>query len=299
MFSGSFDEYFYEIYGTRWSQLRKALQEKEKQILRINKFSINENQYSLEKLKHSAYWLNEEFKAQNKEITRDKNNTLNYYIMDPASYLAADSLPIEPLDKVLDMCAAPGGKSLILAEKVFLNGELIANELSESRRERLIKVIQNYIPRDLRSNIWVKGWDAQFFGMKMTEQFDKILLDAPCSGERHQLENLQQIKEWSLKKSQKLAQRQYSLLASAYLAVKSQGLIMYSTCSINPMENDQVIAKLLKKKKSVKPLEIPWPQELKTPDQKLIQPEPTEHGYLFLPDKLGFGPIYVSLLQKI
>lgn len=286
-----FDDYFSRIFSDRWAGLRAALAQKERQILRRNNFSIMSQDLTLEKLNESCFWLTEDFKEQNKELPRDQNNIFKYYIMDPASFLAVDHFPVEPSDKVLDMCAAPGGKSLILAEKVFAAGELIANELSESRRERLIKVIQNYIPRQNRSQIWVKGWDAQFYGMKMPDTFDKILLDAPCSGERHQIESAA-IPEWSLKKSERLAVRQYSLLASAYLAVKRGGLIMYSTCSINPMENDDVIAKLLKKKKDVKLQRITW-------NNSSYQPEETEFGYVFLPDKLAFGPIYVSLIQKI
>lgn len=294
-----FDNYFQKIYSDRWPAIRAALLVKEKQILRKNLFSTCFDSYGLvpfsEKTSfgnnEKCYWLSEEFHRKHKEIVRDQNHILDYYIMDPASFLAVKHFPLQPTDHVLDMCAAPGGKSLIIAEQVFEQGELYANELSEPRRERLIKVIQNYIPREKRDQIWVKGWDAQFFGLKMPETFDKVLLDAPCSGERHQMENEKEIQEWSLKKSERLAIRQYSLLASAYLAVKSRGVIMYSTCSINPIENDQVIAKLIKKKKKVSPQKIHW----QYPE---FQPEPTEFGYIFLPDRHGFGPIYFSLLEK-
>lgn len=298
MTSSEFDIYFTKVYGDRWPAIRQALQVKEKQILRKNFFSEHASDYGLKNFFgdqiHSSskcYWLTEDFTKKYKEIQRDEANLLDYYIMDPASFLAVDHFPVSAQDKVLDMCAAPGGKSLILAEKVFEQGELYANELSEPRRERLMKVVQNYIPREKRDHIWVKGWDAQFFGLKMPASFDKILVDAPCSGERHQLESDSELKEWTIKKSQKLAIRQYSLLASAFQAVKDDGLIMYSTCSINPMENDQIIAKLIKKKKTVKVQKVKW----KYSD---LLPEETEFGYIFLPDKCHFGPIYFSLISK-
>lgn len=297
--SVEFDSYFQKIYTDRWPAIRAALVIKEKQILRKNLFSASQDSYGLVSFpdrtlargNEKCYWLSEDFHRTHKEIVRDQNHILDYYIMDPASFLAVKHFPLEPTDHVLDMCAAPGGKSLIIAEQVFEQGELFANELSEPRRERLIKVVQNYIPREKRDQIWVKGWDAQFFGLKMPETFDKVLLDAPCSGERHQMESEKEIQEWSLKKSERLAVRQYSLLASAYLAVKPQGLIMYSTCSINPIENDQVVGKLLKKKKKVSPQNIDW-------QYPGMEPEKTEFGYIFLPDRHGFGPIYFSLLQK-
>ena len=290
--TSEFDKYFTEVYKERWSLLKAALLVKEKQVLRKNFFSQIQETYGLQHAFERAYWMSEEFQTHQKELLRDQNDIFDYYIMDPASYLAVLHFPIRDTDKVLDMCAAPGGKSLILAEKIFSHGELIANELSESRRSRLIKVVQNYIPKELRQNIWVKGWDAQFFGLKMPDNFDKVLLDAPCSGERHQLENQKEISEWSVKKAEKLAIRQYSLLASAYLALKSGGQLMYSTCSINPMENDQVIQKLVKKKKNIRVETIQW-------SLKNLQPEKTDNGYIFLPDKVGFGPIFFSLLTKL
>lgn len=298
MTNSEFDTYFLKVYGDRWPVLRQSLLLKEKQILRKNFFSQVSTDYGLKNFfvgkSHplsKCYWLSDDFTKKYKEIPRDDSNLLDYYIMDPASFLAVDQLPVSAADNVLDMCAAPGGKSLILAEKVFEQGELFANELSESRRERLIKVLQNYIPREKRDQIWVKGWDAQFFGLKMPSSFDKILVDAPCSGERHQLESDPTVKDWSVKKSEKLAIRQYSLLASAFQAVKDEGLIMYSTCSINPMENDQIIAKLIKKKKIVKIEKINWPYPEYTPEE-------TEFGYIFLPDKHQFGPIFFSLIGK-
>lgn len=294
-----FDTYFEKIYADRWSAIKAALKVKERQILRKNFFSRSVQDYGLQNFFceqihpfSKCYSLTDDFTKKQKEIPRDENHILDYYIMDPASFLAIDHFPISAEDKVLDMCAAPGGKSLILAEKIYQQGELFANELSEPRRERLMKVIQNYIPRENRDHIWVKGWDAQFFGLKMPQSFDKVLLDAPCSGERHQLESDSELKDWSVKKSERLAIRQYSLLASAFQAVKPEGLIMYSTCSINPMENDQIIAKLIKKKKKVKVEKIEW-------KYSRFSPEQTEMGYIFLPDRHQFGPIYFSLVRAI
>src|SRR5690606_34191383 len=118
-------------------------------------------------------------------------------IMDPASVMVARALEAQSGDRVLDMCAAPGGKSLILIEALKEDGQIFCNDLSPERRERLKKVIQQYVPRDVRNRVWVTGKDGVQFGLKEPESFDRVLLDAPCSGERHILENATAQAEWS------------------------------------------------------------------------------------------------------
>jgi 16S rRNA C967 or C1407 C5-methylase (RsmB/RsmF family) len=209
--------------------------------------------------------------------------------MDPASYWAAKALEVWPGDQVLDMCAAPGGKSLILAEALTSSGELIANEVSEARRERLKKVIQQYVPRDIRDRIWVTGKDGGKFALTHKQKFDRILVDAPCSGERHLFETAKELQEWKVSRSEKLAQRQYALLTAALLAAKPGGRIVYSTCSISDLENDLVIERLLKKKEGqFEVLESSLP---------MTEAERTRFGIQMWPDRCEAGPIYYSVLQ--
>lgn len=233
-----------------------------------------------------CYWIPEGASIQPE---RNADDLLNIYIMDPASVFVAKALEVQAGDRVLDMCAAPGGKSLVLIESLQEAGEIFCNDLSPERRERLKKVIQHYVPRNIRDRVWVTGKDGVQFGLKEPDSFDRILLDAPCSGERHILENTQAQNEWSPRRTEHLATRQYSLLSAALLAVKSGGRIVYSTCSISPTENDDVIRKLLKKKKdAVKLLEAPLG----------VGGEHTEFGVAFMPDHCGFGPLYFAVLEK-
>lgn len=283
--------YFEKIYGPRWADLAKALQEPEKQVARVNLFSAQAQEK----------WTGQEFlpglRAFRKEgltPSRMQDELLDIYIMDPASLYAARALQVRPGERVLDMCAAPGGKTLVLAEALWASGseggELIANDLSEDRRDRLKKVIQQYVPRARRDHLWVHGKDAVQYGLREPESFDRVLLDAPCSGERHILENAAAFKEWSPRRTEHLATRQYSLLSAALLAVRKGGRIAYSTCSISPAENDGVIRKLLKKKKDqVRLLET---------EALPSEAEKTECGWQFLPDRCGYGPIYFSVLEK-
>ena len=162
--------------------------------------------------------------------------------------------------------------------------------MSDSRRERLMRVLHEYIQREKRLFIAVKGLDGNQYGLRNAETFDRILAVVPCSGERHLLENTKEFLLWSEKRTKNLAVRQYSLLSSAWLALKPGGRIVYSTCSISPEENDAVIAKLVKKR-DPQILRLDW---LKSFDFL----EETSFGYRILPDRSGFGPMYFSVVEK-
>jgi 16S rRNA C967 or C1407 C5-methylase (RsmB/RsmF family) len=244
----AFDSFYSSVYGERWSDLKNSLIKESILIRWQNSFAKNES--ALDQVTTDV-----EFTG----IPRASNGLLSYYILDQASAWVAESLCVPPEAVVLDMCAAPGGKSVILANRLFdgnssevlerkCMGSLILNELSAGRRERLFKVVQNYIPRDVRNHVQITGKDGLRFGMIQPETYDAILLDAPCSGERHLLENKRELENWSENRTKGLAQKQYGLLTSALLALKPGGHLIYSTCSVSPFENDGVIAKLIKKK---------------------------------------------------
>ena len=90
-------------------------------------------------------------------------------------------------DRVLDMCAAPGGKSLLLAEAMGDAGRLVANELSPTRRAKLKTILEDCLPGEQRKHIQVTGHDATRWGLHEPDHYDRVLLDAPCSSERHVL----------------------------------------------------------------------------------------------------------------
>ena len=268
-----FQNYFTSVYKERWPKLLSALEGAEVQTPRVNTFEKNIPAF-----------------VEGIEIPRGEGGLLGYYIMDPASIEAANTLDVQSDDFVLDMCAAPGGKTLILAEALGKSGKLVANEISESRRERLKKVIQQYIPREVRDHVFVTGKDAGKFALTHKNYFDKILVDAPCSGERHLLENAKELAGWTESRSKKLAQRQYALLTAALLSAKKSGRIVYSTCTISPIENDQVIEELLRRKAGT--------FEVVKPSIMPMGAESTKYGIQFLPDQCGFGPIYYCILKR-
>lgn len=283
--------YFQNIYKDRWPALYQSLLSGEQQVARKNLWTDEDlsrawKDFEVKPELPSCYWIPPEVSLQ---PVRSADELLDIYIMDPASVMVARALEAQDGDRLLDMCAAPGGKSLVLIEALRTQGEIFCNDLSPERRDRLKKVIQQYVPRHIRNRVWVTGKDAVQFGLKEPDSFDRVLLDAPCSGERHILENATAQKEWSARRTEHLATRQYALLSAAFLAVRPGGRIVYSTCSISPIENDGVVGKLLKKKKD----------KVRLLNSSVgIGGEKTEYGVAYMPDRCGFGPLYYATLEK-
>lgn len=279
----NFDEYFSSQYGQRWEDLKKGLLKQESQVVRE---TFSPKNLTTKEVFELCKYSTEDFQALNQRNTQGLKDS---YVMDPASIIAAMALETQPDNFVLDMCAAPGGKTLILLERL-VTGELWANEISAARRIKLKAVIQSHTPKDRRPLVHIKGKDGNRYGLNFKDTFDRILVDAPCSGEKHLLHSPKEFEKWSPKRSKRLAIGQYSLLCSALLSLKSSGLILYSTCSISKLENDDVIEKLLLKKSEM--------VELDLPDFNHPFIEKTKFGYQILPDKSGFGPIFFSRLRK-
>ncbi len=215
------------------------------------------------------------------------------YFLNLASYLAVQALGEIGNREVLDLCAAPGGKTLVLSSTLGPEGSIVANERSSARRNRLKRVLEEHLPQEKLSRIRVTGYDASRWGLYEQNRYDLILLDVPCSSERHLLEKPYYLKKWSTNRTRQLAQQAYAMTLSALMALKEGGNLLYCTCALSPLENDGVIEKVLKKKgKDVKLLSI----EIK--DSRVVT-EPTRFGLQILPDRSqGAGPLYISLLTK-
>ncbi|MCB9073603.1 MAG: RsmB/NOP family class I SAM-dependent RNA methyltransferase [Bdellovibrionaceae bacterium] len=290
-----YDQTYSTLWGSRWDNLKKSLLADPHHVARKNLFYFRI--FSDKKVEDFAslgiespyphvtdcYGVNEHF-----DINSFSQSLIPFYKMDPASIMAARALNVQEGDHVLDMCAAPGGKTLILAESMGATGSLVANEMSPKRRFRMMSVIKRYVDEQTRPRIDVRGFDGNKYGLKCKNTFDRILLDAPCSGDRGLLHKPAELAEWTPKRPKNFAIRQYALLASAFMALKPGGTLVYSTCAISPFENDGVIDKLFKKKKGEFTV------------HKSAHPigESTEHGHLVLPDTAQAGPIYFSVIHK-
>lgn len=160
-----------------------------------------------------------------------------YYIQEPSAMLVADALPIEPDDFVLDMCAAPGGKSCEIASRLTGEGILIANDIEASRA----RILSENIERFGLDNTIVTNIDPMRFTKQFQEAFDKIVLDAPCSGEGMFRKLEQAIDTWSEEKVLECAHIQKNLLKGAYEMLKQGGMVIYSTCTYSYEENEAMV----------------------------------------------------------
>lgn len=168
-----------------------------------------------------------------------------FYIQEVAAssspfYLSSDIIDTHEY-KILDMSASPGGKTTQLAE-YFPNALIIANEIDKSR----LKQLSENIDRMGASNVLITNYDGKNF-KNYEEFFDKILLDAPCSGEWTAFKTDDALKWWNEKNIENIARLQKQLLESALISLKVWGEMVYSTCTLNQMENEDVIKSAIEK----------------------------------------------------
>ena len=160
------------------------------------------------------------------------------YLQSLSSMIPALILNPKPGEKVLDLTAAPGGKTTQMAAIMQNKGYILANELDKIRCQRL----EYNVKMQGADIVEVSNRRGEIIGKIYQNNFDKVLLDAPCSGEGTFLANdVKTYRNWSEKTKLELSKMQRKLLKSAVEAVKPDGLIVYSTCTMNKEENEQII----------------------------------------------------------
>ncbi|MCI5944509.1 MAG: RsmF rRNA methyltransferase first C-terminal domain-containing protein [Eubacterium sp.] len=164
-----------------------------------------------------------------------------YYLQEPSAMAPAAFLPVEPGEKVLDLCAAPGGKTTALAGKMNGEGVLVANDISISRCRALLKNVE----LSGAKNVVITCAEPEKLAVCFSEYFDKILIDAPCSGEGMFRKEPSMAKNWSPEEVEKYSIIQKNILSQAVKMLKPGGCLLYSTCTYSPEENEQVVETLL------------------------------------------------------
>jgi 5-methylcytosine rRNA methyltransferase NSUN4 len=234
----------------------------------------------------------------------------SHYILDGASVLCAAALaPVEG-NRILDMCSAPGGKAFCVLQALLgsvaktiqrvpitlKNTILQANEVDATRRKRLASVLREYVPSTGAVRVEITAFDASKKGTFQYEHFDRVLLDAPCSAERHLIQNEKELLEsWKKTRPQNHAKRQVALLTEGLRALAVGGRLVYATCALTETENDQVVKRTLERlKKRGKDSSI----EIERSIYKIGEPTPMG-GWMILPDTTGgYGPLYFVALKK-
>jgi len=166
-----------------------------------------------------------------------------YYIQEPSAMSPAIYLDAEPGDRVLDLCAAPGGKSTQIADMLKGEGILVANEIMPDRA----RILSENIERMGVKNALVISEDPRNISGRFAGFFDKILVDAPCSGEGMFRRSQTAVEEWTLDNVLMCADRQEWILDEASLMLRPGGRLVYSTCTFSKEENENTIAAFLKR----------------------------------------------------
>lgn len=164
-----------------------------------------------------------------------------YYIQEPSAMSAVELLDPQPGEIVLDLAAAPGGKSTQIAGKLAGRGLLITNEIHPVRAKSLSENIERM---GVRNAVVVSSTPQQLV-KRFPRFFDKIMVDAPCSGEGMFRKDPDAISEWSPAHVEMCAARQADILQSAVTMLKPGGRLAYSTCTFNELENERTIEALL------------------------------------------------------
>ena len=175
-----------------------------------------------------------------------------YYIQEPSAMTPAALFDVKPGDKVLDLCAAPGGKSTALAAKLKGEGLLVCNDISNSRAKALLKNIELFGVK----NALVLSESPERLLPVFTGFFDKIIVDAPCSGEGMFRKQHSIMSNWEQYGTGYYAKLQKDILALAVKMLKPGGRLLYSTCTFSPEEDEEQVANLIRtnEKLSIKPL---------------------------------------------
>ena len=281
-----FDAFYREMYGERWDRLKPALLAPKKHVAIMNPFSkssLPEHPLTVQGLS-----FDHEVRESFPQPEKTEEGYTNYYLMDAASILPIEALDLQPGERVVDLCAAPGGKSFLCALKLKNKGMLVSNDRSAARRARIHNIFNEYLPKTEQKNHKITGHDATKWSLYEKSAYDKVLLDAPCSSERHVLEDSKELSQWAPGRTKAIAVTQFAMLASALDIVKVGGTVVYSTCALSKLENDDIITKLFAKRSG---------------RFQLIRPEfpfgePTEHGWQVLPDVTGWGPFYLAVVKR-
>lgn len=265
----AFDSYYSAIYGQRWQDLRSALQK------------------------------------QSPLVSFAPCKEKPPYYLGIASIQAAASLPLENAKRILDMCAAPGGKTLVLASRMAENAKLFCNDRSFERFMRLKKVSTDCLCPSVFQRLYFSCFDAGVLchapAKDFIDPFDAILLDAPCSSEHYVINDKNYLESWTQGRLKSIAITQWACLSCAYRLLRAGGFLLYCTCCVNPTENDDMAKRLLSKFPGVVFQDATIYYNDFAQKHNLIFPTPqkTTFGYFIAPDVCsGAGPLYFFLAQK-
>lgn len=236
-----------KLLDTEYEAYLESFQKESVQGIRINTSKISTEEF----LKLTDFelepvpWVSNGFYVKSKmAVTKHPHYYAGlYYVQEPSAMLPASRLPIEQGDKVLDLCAAPGGKATELGSRLKGSGLLVANDISNSRAKGLLKNLEVFG----LGNILALSETPQRLLKSYGEYFDKILIDAPCSGEGMFRKDPSMVKSYLEHGTEYYVPIQHDIISTGVQLLKPGGKLLYSTCTFSPEENEKIVNALLKK----------------------------------------------------
>lgn len=231
-----------------------AMEEPKKQGLRINtlKTDFTHLQKHLPYLQQQVEWTDNGYYYPEdvRPGTQIRYRMGLYYLQEPSAMFPAAALPVVPGDYVLDLCAAPGGKSTELAAKLEGQGLLVSNDISVSRCKPLLRNLELFGVK----NMIVTAESPEKLSAKYPAFFDKILIDAPCSGEGMFRKDPALINSWNETSNDYYASLQKEITTEAVRMLKPGGYLVYSTCTFSEKENEDIVRHMMEQGMEIVPI---------------------------------------------
>lgn len=241
-----FTQRMHLMLGDEYTAFEEAFQQQKFQALRINSLKAGkEFADKCDFISEAVPWAENCFYFDINE--RPGKNPLHeaglYYIQEPSAMAPVHFMQIEPGERILDLCAAPGGKTTQIAAAMAGKGILVTNEINAARA----KILSLNVERMGIANAMVTNETPEKLANHFEAYFDKILVDAPCSGEGMFRKNEEAEKQWSSENVKLCSERQAEILECAERMLSSGGTIVYSTCTFSPEENEGSISSFLER----------------------------------------------------
>ncbi len=247
-----------DLLGEEYSAYIESMQQRSQTAIRINTAKISLEQWAeICPFKTKPVpWTEKGFLTTDEQCNPAKHPYYYaglYYIQEPSAMIPASILPVHEGDRILDVCAAPGGKATELAAKLRGTGQLVANDISVSRAMALAKNLQ--IAGAV--NAVVTAEKPERLQESFLQYFDGILIDAPCSGEGMFRRDPHMVQDWEEKGPQYYAPIQRDILKAAYQMLREGGYLVYSTCTFSPEEDEKNILWFLRQFPDMHVCEVP------------------------------------------
>ena len=255
-----------EILGNEFDDFLKSYEEPKTTGLRLNTMKMDKDKLlNLDLFQLTSIPWTEEGFYYDENIDRPGKNPLHesgaYYLQEPSAMSVVPKLEVEEGEKVLDLCAAPGGKSTYILSKLNNTGLLVSNEINPTR----IKALGENLERFGAKNCIITNTDSTNLKKVFKGYFDKIVIDAPCSGQGMFRKDQVAIDDWSYNKVLECQSIQKDIIRDGFEMLKKGGVLVYSTCTFSKEENEDVINEFINENEGayLVLMERLWPHKIK------------------------------------